>query len=339
MEPSTPGRRRAFRLIEKVCKPTAQPCNQRLNRKAGWACYNAAMSETNLSSYLLAPEIDWTAEKTACFEAIYQDALRQGSGQPVDYHAPYPKYEFICYLVAFKGLLVHGSSDPEIETFEPRPQTDYFGRFTRAVFATPDAIWPMYFAIIDRPRYRGTLQNDCTNLRGEAGVERRCYQFSISSANKGARPFTTGTLYLLPPDTFSPVLDEAGQPVMEWLSPEPVAPLAKIRVAPEDFPFLDAIRVHEDKFTELGELVFTRFQQAEELPLGYVFHYPWDRHLAVQLMDWAAEVQMIVPSASVVMELAANHSTMRLRLEDTPEFKHMLTRQMGYFQKLARGEL
>ncbi|MDB5540334.1 MAG: hypothetical protein JWQ89_2061 [Devosia sp.] len=56
--------------------------------------------------------------------------------------------------------MLHGSTNPDIEVFEPRKSDDVnaFGDQT-AVYAASDGIWPLYFAILDRQRYRMSLIN------------------------------------------------------------------------------------------------------------------------------------------------------------------------------------
>ncbi len=56
-----------------------------------------------------------------------------------------------------------------------------------------------------------------------------------------ADAFCDGWIYLLPGDTFEPS-DTAD----EWISRQPVEPLARLPVRPSDFPFLAAIAGHRD---------------------------------------------------------------------------------------------
>ena len=163
------------------------------------------------------------------------------------------RWPLLCRLAARRRIAFHGTGDPRIERFEPREPVDFapFGR-RRAVFATSDPIWAMFYAIVDRGRYELTLNNGCLVLEdsGEA-----FYYFSVSRQALPRRPWRTGYLYLLPADTFvvQPGGLYAGRPahVPQLASPVAVTPFARLRVPPRSFPFLERIRGHDD--TRLAE--------------------------------------------------------------------------------------
>jgi hypothetical protein len=147
----------------------------------------------------------------------------------------------------------HGTGNDGIKSFEPRRPIDYapFGD-QQAVFATSDPIWAMFYAIVDRDRYEITLNNGCIfvlDSDGEAGVPH--YYFSISRDALQKRPWRNGYVYLLPADTFveQPPGEYGGHSarVPQLASPVAVTPLARLRIAPADFPFLEQIRGHEDE--------------------------------------------------------------------------------------------
>jgi hypothetical protein len=159
------------------------------------------------------------------------------------------RWPFLCGLAARRRIAFHGTGDPGIERFEPREPVDFapFGR-QRAVFATSDPIWAMFYAVVDRGRHELTLNNGCLVLEdtGEA-----YYYFSVSRQALPRRPWRTGYLYLLPADTFveQPGGLYAGRParVPQLASPVAVAPFARLRVTPRSFPFLARIRGHDDE--------------------------------------------------------------------------------------------
>jgi hypothetical protein len=169
-----------------------------------------------------------------------------------------PLWEFLCGVAARRKIAFHGTGDPDIESFEPRKPIDFapFGD-QKAVFATSDPIWAMFYAVVDRDRFPITLGNGCIVLldaEGHAGVPH--YFFSISRGRLQQRPWRTGYLYFLPAEGFveQPPDTYAGHParVPQLASPVAVAPFARVEVAPDDFPFLAAIRGHEDD--RLGEI-------------------------------------------------------------------------------------
>ena len=143
---------------------------------------------------------------------------------------------------------MHGTGDPHIKVFEPRPSNDLteFGAQT-AVYAAGDGLWAMFYAILDRKNYPMATSNACIRLVDEAGqVSEPRYVFSISQYALRQQPWRTGMVYLLPGDTF------VNQPSLRFgpyevhipqlASLVPVKPFAQLEVTPEDFPFLKDIR-------------------------------------------------------------------------------------------------
>ena len=166
-------------------------------------------------------------------------------------------WHFLCRVAERREVAFHGTGDPTIECFEPREPIDFapFGH-QKAVFATTDPIWAMYYAIVDRDRYRLTLSNGCILLldaEGRPGAPH--YFFSITGDALREQPWRTGYVYFLPAETFvaQPAATYAGSTarVPQLASPVAVTPFARLRVTPGDFPFLAQIRGHED--SRLGD--------------------------------------------------------------------------------------
>jgi hypothetical protein len=159
------------------------------------------------------------------------------------------RWQFLCSLAARRRIAFHGTGDESIERFEPREPVDLapFGR-QRAVFATSDPIWAMFYAIVDRRRHRLTLNNGCLVVEDSGDAY---YYFSVSRTALARRPWRTGYVYFLPADTFveQPGDVYAGRSarVPQLASPVPVTPFARLRVAPRSFPFLGQIRGHDDE--------------------------------------------------------------------------------------------
>jgi hypothetical protein len=154
-------------------------------------------------------------------------------GAEVEYDGEAPKHAFFRYLLERRPILLHGTGDPAIERFEPRDQTDYDNVWTNAVFATDDPIWPIFFAVVNRPFVR-SLINGCSRRYGESH-----YYFSIGADPSNVDAWRSGWIYVLPRETFR--LHRSGP---EWLSPVAVRPLARVRVDPSDFPFLGDVTQH-----------------------------------------------------------------------------------------------
>jgi hypothetical protein len=183
---------------------------------------------------------------------------------PIDYTFAAPKWKFLCYLADRLGVVLHGTGDPNIQVFEPRPSNDLseFGAQT-AVYATGDSLWAMFYAILDRKLCPMATSNACIRLVDEAGrVSHPRYVFSISWYALRQKPWRKGTIYLLPGDTFvnQPSLRFGPYEVRipQLASLVPVKPLAKLEVTPEDFPFLNEIRGIDDaRLQEYGQAMQT----------------------------------------------------------------------------------
>lgn len=186
------------------------------------------------------------------FDHLLATARAHGAGSPIDYTLSAPKWQFLCYVADQHRIALHGSGNPRIAVFEPRQPVD-LGEFgnQKAVYAAADGIWAMFFAIVDRDRYRMSLNNACIRLAEANGrVTDPFYVFSISQAALSQRPWRTGMVYLLPRDTFveqPPIpFGQSEVQVAQLASRVPVTPLAQLQVAPHDFPFLAQIRGHDD---------------------------------------------------------------------------------------------
>lgn len=90
----------------------------------------------------------------------------------------------------------------------------------------------MYFGIVDRTQLPN-LSNAMYSLDDADGNPRRCYHLGAEFIGLAARPFIPATIYVLPRDTFA--MDG------EWTSIVPVRPLARVAVAPDDFPLLERL--------------------------------------------------------------------------------------------------
>lgn len=123
------------------------------------------------------------------------------------------------------------------------------------MFASSDGIWSMFFAVMNREEYVGSLRNACFTTPTRKGIK-RYYYFSVN------RDFSDplwrdGTIYLLPKESF-----HTGGTKEEWICETEVRPLAKIPVAPNDFPFLNEVKWHKESDsiikTLINVLVFNR---------------------------------------------------------------------------------
>jgi hypothetical protein len=181
------------------------------------------------------------------FNRLFNASLLYQAKRPIEYNLPYPKIDFLNYLCDVRGLVAHGSSAPDLEMLQPiRYSTDSseFGN-RQQIFCSPDAIWAMWFAILDKNKFH-TTRNGCVGI-GSGLKREKYYHFELDRALKDQFPFITGTLYFARAEDFPsrhriPALNFFGGDLEEWGSVEPVKPLAKIQVEPKDFPYLDRVQ-------------------------------------------------------------------------------------------------
>jgi hypothetical protein len=215
----------------------------------------------NLPDYWLErPILDYSSQLKADFDNLLSTLKSAGKNTLINYNFLAPKWQFLCYLADQKGVVLHGTGNPNIQVFEPRPSNDLneFGAQT-AVYGAADGLWAMFFAILDREHWPMSTSNACIRLVDEAGlVSQPRYVFSISHSVLGQKPWRTGMVYLLPGATFinQPSLQFGPNEVRipQLASLVPVKPFARLEVAPEDFPFLEDIRgLDDDRLGEYGQ--------------------------------------------------------------------------------------
>jgi hypothetical protein len=159
--------------------------------------------------------------------------------------APVSRVDFLRWLSEHRAVLFHGSARDDLALLEPirlsRDATEFGDQ--QAVFATSDPVWAIYFAVLQRHRPFGT-RNGSLGV-ADTGIYPRWYHFSVERPLDRATRFGPGWLYVVPRAPFSlepplrGVFDTA-----QWVSPEPITPLARIAITPDDFPFLDAVVTH-----------------------------------------------------------------------------------------------
>ncbi len=196
--------------------------------------------------FLSLPELELDEPKVRAFEQLFQSAVRVGGGDVIDYSCDHPKADFLRYLVSHKGVLLHGSNSEDVDILLPKRQLDFNGRPMTAVFASGDGVWPIFFAVLDHDRFRGSMRNGCFVIADGKGSDRRFYFFSINREMLPQRPWKDGMIYVLPREPFSQTSRGAVR-FDEWASEEPVQPLAKLPVSPADFPFLPNVAGHDEK--------------------------------------------------------------------------------------------
>ena len=206
--------------------------------------------------WLTRPDVHLDEGAQKAFDTLLDATLRSGGCPLIEFSLPWPKWQFLCHLADHRDIALHGSGASTIAMFEPRQSNDLneFGN-QKAVYAAADGLWAMFFAIVDRDRV-GSINNACIRLADETGtLHGPYYVFSVSQSALPGQPWRTGTVYLLPRETFmtqpSVAFGAYQIQIAQLASFAPVQPLARLTVTPADFPFLMQIRGHDDQ--RLGE--------------------------------------------------------------------------------------
>src|SRR3989344_8015276 len=143
------------------------------------------------------------------FARLFEETLRkQEAGIPViEYNLPYPKEDFLKFLVEEKNFLLHGSPNKDLEILEPRQAND--GEKTSgnkmAVYVVTDYVLPIFFAIQDKDKLQGSIKSGISEDVETRELE---YSFEISKKALESKPWTRGMIYILDKNKFSPEKDD-----------------------------------------------------------------------------------------------------------------------------------
>jgi hypothetical protein len=188
------------------------------------------------------------AEQLA-FDHLLDAVLAEVPNRLIDYQLPYPKADFLNYICDWRGYVAHGSPLSDLSILRPVRLTNDSSEFgnRHQIFCSPDGMWALWFAILDKSRIHVT-ENGCVRFgRGSGRV--KYYHFDLPAESKDTPPFTDGMIYLAHAGDFPerhayPLLDKFDAENEEWGSSKPVIPLAKMHVKPEDFPYLDKVQFY-----------------------------------------------------------------------------------------------
>lgn len=181
------------------------------------------------------------------FDDLLEKALASDPRVPMEYDLPFPKAEFLNYICDWRGYVLHGSPLHDLDVLQPiRKSSDKseFGN-RQQIFCSPDANWAMWFAILEKGKFNQTRNGSLRVGRGDRRV--KYYHFELPKRNQENPPFTEGMLYIARAEDFPdkrpfPILDWFDAEIEEWGSTHPVSPLARIRISPQDFPYLDQVQ-------------------------------------------------------------------------------------------------
>jgi len=112
-------------------------------------------------------------------------------GAVVDYRLQQPKWWFLHHQIE-RGFLVHGSNEAAISEFRTRANLDAHQQPIEAVFASDDAIWPLYFAVVNRP-FAQSYINWCEHVgetsRSKVMDHQEVLQLHLTDTSGDGSPF------------------------------------------------------------------------------------------------------------------------------------------------------
>jgi hypothetical protein len=161
---------------------------------------------------------------------------------------PPRRLDFLRWLAENRPVVFHGSPRDdltELSTERRSTDTTAFGN-QQAVYASTDPVWAIYFACLRRDNgWTGTRNGSMGRVGGPLYPRR--YFFAHNHGSASPDRFGPGSLYLLSSQTFVADAPLAGAiDTAHLVSREPVTPLARIDVTPEDFPFAGRVRYYRD---------------------------------------------------------------------------------------------
>jgi hypothetical protein len=161
---------------------------------------------------------------------------------------PRPRLDFLRWLAEHRPVVFHGSPRDdlrELSTERRSRDTTAWGN-QQAVYASTDPVWAIYFACLRRDRgWTGTRNGSLGRMGGPLYPRR--YFFLHNRGSASSDRFGPGSLYLLSPGSFVADRPLAGAvDTAHLVAHEPVTPLARLDVTPEDFPFVGRVRYYRD---------------------------------------------------------------------------------------------
>lgn len=184
------------------------------------------------------PKIEFSTEEIVEYDELISKIYE---GQLIPKELPFPKYRFLQYISLHGDFIFHGSNNSDIDIFEPREQTLFNGKKTKAVFASSDPIWAMFYAVFDRSKLVGSFRNGCLVYKNK-----KYHYYSLNKSTMEKNPWTSGKLYILPKKVFKPA-DNGNIHFDEWISHDFVKPINHLAVHSDDFYFINRVSTHKNR--------------------------------------------------------------------------------------------
>lgn len=284
-------------------------------------------------SGLRAPALSVSEVTAERYREVLERILASPDGHLLNEDLPTPPAPFVQWLMAQDAVIFHGSNRTDIDEFVPvRSSMELYDTGGRgnlgAVYGTHDGLWSMFFSVIDRGRLRGSIRNGVMRY-GARGRSIDLYHFSVHHECLDEAPYTTGALYLMPRDRFERLpFYPGGPPSNEWACREPVAPLARLTIEPEDFPFLHQIGGHDDgpliEFGEVGDEVYDGLVSAERTATGFAIVTTSDPELVSRFIEMSARFY-----PDVTREATSIEGGIRISMTGPPAFVDSLGKRLA----------
>ncbi|MFD2445475.1 hypothetical protein ACFSO7_16045 [Bacillus sp. CGMCC 1.16607] len=200
------------------------------------------------------PEITITKEEEKIFNDLFESSCEKAD-KLINYNLSVPKYKFLHYLTCHKPIVLHGSNNKQIDSFEPRKQTLFNGKMATAVFATKDPIWSIFYATLDKKKIIGDIRNGSFSAKSK----KMFHFYSLTKPTLLNDPWIYGMVYLLPEDSFSRVGNHAIR-FNEWISTTAVKPIVKIEIKTSDFYFRNKVASHRSNESIIRSWLFYKLR-------------------------------------------------------------------------------
>ena len=147
------------------------------------------------------------------------------------------------YVAEHKDVVFHGSNWEGVGELVPMQAnclSKEFGNLN-AVYATKDSIISMFHSIRDKSKFSGVGRAGVTErVNKETGETIKVYHLGVEKT-KGIEPWSSGSVVILDVENFKQGHDDNGRFIDEYASLNPVLPLTRLRIRPEEFPLLDQV--------------------------------------------------------------------------------------------------
>ena len=202
------------------------------------------LRETDFNRLIPLPDCTLTSQEHVAAVALYQSHIVPGGSRELiaSYFDRLPVWKFLEFLVKECPILLHGTHNGAIRSFEPRASQDnVIGGEQARVYASCSGVQACFYAVIDRSALAkidgsGAICNSYHRSTGN-GALREAFQFAVDHRALGHAIWRSGYIYVLPRESFS-----ADHGFSQWYSTVSVAPLAIIHVRSSDFVLRDRVR-------------------------------------------------------------------------------------------------